>query len=350
MQIAVQGNLVAQQGRVAENDFLLQVLLPLVQKQHVNLLFFVSSAEKTEVLTAYGQQQLLSPPGFLPIKNWAQQWKFSQQIPGVLKKQQIPFYISNQQAANSPTPQLLVVTTPQPVSFANKNGKIIVTTQWAATQMQQEYQVPAEKIQVIPAAPSPLFQALQWEQSEAIKAKYTDGCEYFVLDGSLAQLSQITYALKAFSVFKKWQKSSMKLVITGVDNSQLPDIEAYKFRNDLMLLPDAQITELTSVLAGAYAMIYPVETDATAIPALHAMASEVPVIAMDIPAHREIGAETFLYADTQAFNSLGQLMIQLYKDESLRSRLALAGKNRVASNSWQQSADILWQTIKILTS
>lgn len=350
MQIAVQGQFLLKPGCGAENDFLLQLLTPLIEKQQVKLLFLTASEAEGGMLTPYGDTHLLSPPGFLPVKSWAKQWKFSQQIPGLLKKQHLPFFISNQETAGSPVPQLLTLTTPRTVNLTGKKGKVLVTTRWAAAELNTLYSIPADQVQVIPAAPSLLYQPLDWEKSYIQKAKYTSGSEFFISDAQLAQAADLLYLLKAFSVFKKWQKSSMKLVIANADSTLLPDMESYKYRNDVVLLPELATEELATITGAAYAMVYPLEADATAIPALQAMAAEVPVIIADSPASRETGEEAFLYADTAEFNSMGQLMIQIYKDEALRSRLATAGKKQVAGRDWQQSATLLLETIISLTS
>lgn len=349
MQIAVQGDFLLRAHTHAENDFLLQILLPGVQKRAAKLVFLVSNAADEQVLQLYGTSFLLAAPGWLPVKSWAQKWKYQQQIPAFLKKQPVSLLITEQPAATG-KPQIVVLTQPRAINFTGKTGKIIVTTRWAATEMTNLYNIPPEKIAVVPVAPPAMAIPLDWEKKEEIKNSYADSCEYFVFHTQQPAAADLLYLFKAFSVFKKWQKSSMKLVIVNVPETFLPELESYRYRNDVVLLNDADAQLLAAITAGAYAMAYPAPADAMGIPVMQALASEVPVITHPTPALEEIGGEAVLYADAADFATMGQQMIQLYKDESLRNRLALAGRNRVAGNTWQQSSDTFWQVITELTS
>lgn len=72
-----------------------------------------------------------------------------------------------------------------------------------------------KQIQILPGAARNIFQPVEWELANKIKEKYTGGQEYFLVAGSIHSHKNLLTLLKAFSIFKKWQKSNMKLVITG---------------------------------------------------------------------------------------------------------------------------------------
>lgn len=349
MQIAVQGDFLLKGDTHAENDFLLQMLLPALENRQVSLIFMASTTRQQQLLQPYGTVHLLPPPRWLPVNSWAEKWKYRQQVPHFLKKQPTSLLITSRPVAVH-QPQLLIIATPHAVEQPGFSGKIVVPTNWAATEMTTLYGIAAEKLQVISAAPPTNSAPADWETRETTKNSYTDGCEYFIFSTAEPAAADLLYLFKAFSVFKKWQKSSMKLVITNVPEVLLPELETYRYRNDVVLLQNIDHQEILSIVAGAYSMVYPVPEDTTGMPLLSAFASEVPVITVQTPALQEIGAEVVLYADAADFNSMGQQMIQLYKNESLRNNLALAGKNRVASSSRQQSSRQLWQVIEGLTS
>ena len=56
---------------------------------------------------------------------------------------------------------------------------------------------------------------MDWEEKELIKEKYADGKAYFLFSGDINQRSNLINLLKAFSFFKKRQKSNMLLLIAG---------------------------------------------------------------------------------------------------------------------------------------
>lgn len=345
MQIAVQGDFLRQQDHQLENDFLYQVLLHLARKEQPDMGFLFSKPAAKHALEGHGNDFLIKPPSWLPIKIVARSWWYQVQIPGFLKKQQAIAFISEQQLATGPVPGLWLATTPRAIKLA-ANQRIIAPSTWAAGEMSTLYGIPASRIITLPAAPSPLFQPLDWETKENVKMQYAEGSEYFFFYSRQHTLSTTTHLLKAFSLFKKWQKSSMKLLLVGVPAEALPDIESYKYRNDVGILPQPTAKELALLTASAYAMVYPVSNDAAGITILNAMASRVPVVASNGGALPEAGGDAALYAPADDFAATGRHMIQLYKDEALCNRLAAAGHNRVAAKSWQESAAMLWQAIQ----
>src|SRR6476469_5522058 len=94
--------------------------------------------------------------------------------------------------------------------------------------------------------------AFDSRQKEHIKEGLTDGMEFFYTDARFATNQEIIQLLKAFSVFKKWQRSSMQLVLRlqfvhAIDE----ELSNYKFRDDI------RITQTDDVLPAAYAIVQP---------------------------------------------------------------------------------------------
>ncbi|WP_353934802.1 glycosyltransferase, partial [Acinetobacter baumannii] len=67
----------------------------------------------------------------------------------------------------------------------------------------------------------------------------------------------LLHLLKAFSLFKKWHKSNMKLVIAGRlawhYETFLEKLKTYKYKNDIVLTGYLPETDLQALVAGAYA-------------------------------------------------------------------------------------------------
>jgi glycosyltransferase involved in cell wall biosynthesis len=117
----------------------------------------------------------------------------------------------------------------------------------------------------------------------------------------------------------------MKLLLVGSETAAGAEITgsltSYKYRNDVILMPDADQATLAKVVAGAYALVYSTRFAGVAMPVYAAMQCEVPVIALEGAAAREAGGEGVLYADPESLEDLADKMCLLYKDEELRSRL-----------------------------
>lgn len=349
MQIAVQGDFFRKEEAPVESEFFTQLWLQEPRKHGVELVFPVFSSATNHPLQSWGAITILKPPALLPVAAWSQKWKFRQQIPSFLKKQAAQLFIG-QDAVSSSVPQLLFITSPHAVDFTGKNGKIVVPTQWAASEMAIQYAISPEKTAILPIAPPPVFTPAEWQIREDIKSQYADGSEYFVFYAPAATAADLLCLLKAFSVFKKWQKSSMKLVMINPADALLPDMETYRYRVDVTFLRQLAVTEIAQVTAGAWCQVHPVAGDTLGMSVLQALHCEVPVITISSPALQETGGEACLYTEQDDFNAIGQEMIRIYKDEALRNRLVLAGKEKTAGNHLAKSAEIAWHLIRELTS
>jgi glycosyltransferase involved in cell wall biosynthesis len=155
--------------------------------------------------------------------------------------------------------------------------------------------------------------------------------------------------LKAFSIFKKRQKSNWKLVLAGrlawKYNRFVEDLKSYKYRGDVVMtgyLPDDVLAQLT---ASAYAVVYPSFWEGFGVPVLEAMRCDVPVITSTDSAMQELGGSAALYADPSDFSDIAEKMMLLYKDEKLREDMIIAGRSIGNAYNWDRSAGLLWEAI-----
>lgn len=101
---------------------------------------------------------------------------------------------------------------------------------------------------------------MEWEEREQLKEKYAGGTEYFLYTGPIYPPDPLITLLKAFSHFKKWQQSNMKLVLAGAANRKTKKLKdklgTYKYREDVLIIenPDPGITQ--ELTAAAYAPVY----------------------------------------------------------------------------------------------
>ena len=71
---------------------------------------------------------------------------------------------------------------------------------------------------------------------------------------------------------------------------------------------------------------------------LEAMASRIPVVASDIPAHREVAAEAAEYVDPAEAEAIATGIERVWGDDQERRKLIDAGLRRVTSFSWEETA------------
>ncbi len=238
--------------------------------------------------------------------------------------------------------------------FLKKAKRIVTVSEFSKADIIQQYKVPAEKITVAGGAARDGFIPLSWFDREEVKEGFADGREYFLFTGGIHPRKNLMTLLKAFSLFKKWQQSNMKLLVAGRMAWDYEDIltklKSYRYRDDVVLLgylPDDQLAKIT---AAAYALVYPSFFEGFGLPLIEAMQCEVPVIASNTSSMPEIGGDAALYADPADPDAIAKHMMNLYRDESLRTSLVEAGKVQAAKFSWDTAAEAVWQNILSVVS
>lgn len=234
-------------------------------------------------------------------------------------------------------------------SFLQKAKRVATVSAFSKADIIQHYALPEEKIDVVYSAARKGFQPLSWTEKESVKHGYADGREYFLFTGGIHPRKNLMNLLKAFSLFKKWQQSNMKLLVAGRlawdYNDILVKLKTYKYREDVVMLDYLTDEQLTKVTGAAYAMLYPSFFEGFGLPILEAMQSGVPVITSSVSSMPEVGGEAALYADPANPDAIAKQMLRLYKDEALRSRMVEAGFKQASSFHWDTTADALWQSI-----
>ena len=233
--------------------------------------------------------------------------------------------------------------------FIRKARKVLTVSEFSKKDIISQYHTKPEKIDVVYSASKSVFKALDFTEQQLVKLKYTEGRDFFLFTGGIHPRKNVYHLLKAFSLFKKWQKSNMKLVIVGRLAWQYEDLllklESYKYRADVLLLNYLDETELARLTASAYAMVFPSYFEGFGVPLVESMQSGIPVIAGNAGSLPEIGGDAALYADPFDPDSIAKQMLRLYKDETLRAELVKKGFQNAARFSWERTAGLLWQGI-----
>jgi len=233
--------------------------------------------------------------------------------------------------------------------FLQKAKQIVTVSEFSKQDILMHYPLAANKLSVVHGASREGFDPLDWGTRDAIKASYADGREYFLFVGGVHPRKNLMNLLKAFSLFKKWQHSNMKLLVVGRLAWQYGDIveklKTYKYRQDVVMLNYVSDHALTQLTASAYALVYPSFFEGFGLPILEAMQSGVPVITSNTSSMPEIAAEAALFANPDDPDAIAKQLLLIYKDESAREKLIEAGKLRAASFSWDDTASKFWEAI-----
>lgn len=235
-------------------------------------------------------------------------------------------------------------------AFIRKARKIITVSAFSKKDILEQYPEAAGKISVIHNGVRTSFHPLSYEKRDAIKQKYTAGKEYFLCTGSIHPRKNGMNLLKAFSLFKKRQQSSLKLVFAGrlawKYESFTESLKSYKYREDVLLTGYLPEDELAALTASAYALVYPSYFEGFGLPVAEAMQSGVPVITTAHSAMQEVAGEAALYADPDNIQSIADQLMRIYKDEPLRHELVQKGLERANAFTWGEAAAWCWKAIE----
>ena len=233
--------------------------------------------------------------------------------------------------------------------FLKKAKRTITVSEFSKQDILHYYPNKANSIAVVSGAARAGFRPLSWEEKEQVKEAYTDGYEYFICVGGISPRKNMLNILKAFSLFKKWHKSNMKLVFAGRLAWQYQDfmekLKTYKYRNDVVLTGYVTDEILAKLTASSYAAIYVSHFEGFGLPILEAMQSGVPVITANNSSMPEVGGEAALYADADQPDTIAAHMQTLYKNEQIREKLVQKGLERAQQYSWEKAASLFWKEI-----
>ena len=193
------------------------------------------------------------------------------------------------------------------------------------------------------------FASLNWDQKEQVKEAYTEGYEYFLCVGGISPRKNMLNILKAFSLFKKWHKSNMKLVFAGRLAWQYQDflekLKTFKYRKDVVLTGYVEENILQKLTSAAYGALYVSDFEGFGLPIVEAMQSGVPVVTANNSSMPEVGGDAVLYAESNNPESIAAQMQILYRNEQMREKLIQKGLERAQNYSWEKAAALFWEEI-----
>jgi len=233
-------------------------------------------------------------------------------------------------------------------TFQKLNG-IFVLSESEKAFLLNRYKLDPQKITIVHGGYSKLFTSISDELKESIKEKYTDGDEYFIYRGVIEKGRNVIPLLKAFSIFKKRQKSSMKLLLMGKllwQNTEFDKlIGSYKYREDVVVISDAALVDEAQIIAAAYAYIQPYANNILLF-SFDALQSGVPVL-MDNSLAKEFFLDAVLYFETANHADIADKMMLMYKDESLRTKLIEKSKKINSRYTWGKTINIIGQNLQL---
>jgi glycosyltransferase involved in cell wall biosynthesis len=297
------------------------------------------------------------------------QYWLNYKLPSLLRKHKVDVFVSTGYCSlRTKVPQCIIVNNlsflQQPqyfkknwlrfyknntAKFLGKVKSIVTVSQFLQQEIAGHYNIPVDKIYVAHPGIGNHFKPATWQQKDNIRDNYTQGLEYFLYSGAIHPQQNLITLLKAFSFFKKRQKSNMQLIIASAnaaaDDALIKSLSTFKYRHEVKILENTPPDLLAQITASAYAMVYPSQYDCFGVSPARAMQCDVPVIISNTTALIETCGDAALYINPDDFNDIAEKMMLLFKDEDLRNQLIIKGRQQAGLFSWDKTAAAVWEAV-----
>ena len=219
-------------------------------------------------------------------------------------------------------------------AHARRADRIIVSSRFAAGEVQRWLEVPSGKIALCPAGAPP------WHP-RAAGGSQGDG-QYVLFLGTLDARKNIAGLLEAYGKLVSRPGTVPRLVIAGgggPDAAQwLEAIEQPPLAGRVDYLGYVPAARREALFQGAQLFVLPSFEEGFGLPALEAMAAGVPVVASRRGSLPEVVGDAGLLIDPDDPESLSAAMARLIADPALRMTCRSRGLERARQFSWAETA------------
>jgi glycosyltransferase involved in cell wall biosynthesis len=307
------------------------------QARHPLLFYIWFDFQIPKVLKKYKADLFLSPDGYLSLRTQVPQLAVIHDINFVHRPDDLPWLIAKYYNYFFP-------------KFARIAKRIATVSFYSKEDIARSFKIDYDKIDVVYDGINQIFEPLLEKEKKKIRKKYTNGTEYFLFVGALHPRKNVSGLLQAFDAFKGETTNNIKLMIVGGEMHKTGDIfetyENMRFKNDVIFTGRVSTDELHDIFGAALALTFVPFFEGFGIPVVEAMSAGVPVICSNTTSIPEVGGNAVVYADPMKIDQITDAMIKLANDKDLRKNLIEKGFEQKNKFSWDETANLLWQSVK----
>lgn len=171
---------------------------------------------------------------------------------------------------------------------------------------------------------------------------------YALYVGALQPRKNLVRLIEAFSQAKE-RIPEMRIVLAGepawLSEGILAAREKSPYRDDIILTGRVSFTDLRALYQGARLFVFPSLYEGFGLPILEAFASGIPVLTANNSSLREVAGTAAVYADASDSASIGDGMVRLWSDETLRRACLEKSLTELGRFSWDKTARETLDTI-----
>lgn len=185
------------------------------------------------------------------------------------------------------------------------------------------------------------------EKFKIIKEKYSLPDKYFLSVGTLEPRKNVDFVIRNFlQLIKENNIDDLSLVLVGAKGWDYDKIfehyhDAKELKAKIIFTGRVPDEDLASLYSHAHSFYYMSLYEGFGLPPLEAMQCGVPTVTANISSLPEVVGDAGIMLDPKDDVSLQKVMLDLYKNDSLREEYSKKSLERSTLFSWEKSADNL---------
>ena len=229
-------------------------------------------------------------------------------------------------------------------AWLRRSAAVIVPSANASSDLFQRHRLDEGRVHVIPHGADP-FEAPGDDEVERVTSGFGIGGPFALFVGGIEPRKNLDALVDAFARVgdpEPW------LVIAGGRTSWAPQgtealrakVEALpeRVRRRVALTGYVSDDEKRALLAGATVLAYPSRYEGFGFPVLEGFSAGIPVLTSSAASLPEVAGDAALLVDPNDVDAIAEGLVRLFGEPDLRERLVAAGRERLATFSWERSA------------
>jgi glycosyltransferase involved in cell wall biosynthesis len=222
---------------------------------------------------------------------------------------------------------------------ARRAQRVITVSEFSKREIMELYGIPAERIHVIYNGVSCAF----WEQGRSaghgmLERFGLQSEPYILFVGGADPRKNHKTVVEAF-VRRRESLKPCRLVLVGDPIHRYGNyhetIKSAGLEGEILVVGRLDAAALRGLYQGALMLAFPSLYEGFGIPVLEAMACGLPVVTSSTSSLPEVAGEAAVLVVPEDAEALGDAMVQVAQDHSLRERLIEAGRRRVGEFNWE---------------
>ena len=230
----------------------------------------------------------------------------------------------------------------------DRSDKIIAVSEFTKRELQELMDVPEEKIEVVPSAPS-MHENVAADYAD-VALKYGIRNEYILFVGTIEPRKNIIRMLKAFDNLKAEKKITEQLVLAGgngwEDREIYNELSHLKNKSDVIVTGFVDGATKNTLYQHAKAFVFPSIYEGFGIPPLEAMKHGCPTVCANVASLPEVVGDAAYLVDPFDVESIAEGICTVLHDDLLRASLINNGRIQAEKYSWENTTKSFLEVIR----